>query len=167
MYCRNCGKQIANDSKFCSFCAYSTNNYNDYPNDLKEFCQFQDKYRATWLLAGEYSEKINKYYSNYINCNRNEDFDNLFIYCQKYIDLLPKLEEANQEDHRINGTPLVNKPYCLAYHKLSMAYEKSGCYNSAINVCTEAISKGYSDGTKGGFEARIKRIQKKQCEIQK
>ena len=166
MFCTNCGKQIADDSNFCSFCAYSTNSYHGYHNDLKEFCQFQDKYRATWLLAGEYTEKINKYYYNYINYNNHEDFDNLLIYCLKYIDLLPKLEEANREDHQINGTPLIDNSYCVAYHKLAMAYEKSGCYNSAINVCNEAIARHYTDGTKGGFKARIKRIQKKQDEIE-
>ena len=35
------------------------------------------------------------------------------------------------------------------------------------NICKEAISKGYTDGTKGGFEERLKRLQKKQDETKK
>lgn len=146
-------------------CTNKEDKYCRYPQDLKEFCEYRDKYNSTFLLAGEYTEYITTYYSNYINYNQRSDFDSLLFYCQKYIDLLPTLEEANKEGNRINGTPLAINPYCIAYHKLAMAYEKSGCYNSALKVCEEAQSRGYSDGTKGGFESRIKRIKKKQLEI--
>lgn len=43
--------------------------------------------------------------------------------------------------------------------------KKTGCYNSAINVCNEAISKGYSDGTKGDFESRIQKLKEKQNKL--
>ena len=70
-----------------------------------------------------------------------------------------------KEDTKINGTIYKKPYYCVAYHKLAMAYEKAQCYNSAINVCEEAIEKGYTDGTKGGFETRLNRLKKKQSEI--
>lgn len=148
------------------FCTDKNCQYYGYSNELKEFCEYQDKYLTVWNLAGEYTEKINYHYSNYINSNKKEDFNSLFLYCQKYIELLPQLEAAKKEDSRVNTTVYTNN-YCVAYHKLAMAYEKGGCYNSAINVCNEALARGYSDGTKGGFEARLARIIKKQAEINK
>lgn len=143
-------------------CTDRNSQYYGYPNDLKEYCEYQDKYGPLWNLLGNYTEKINYYYSDYINTNKHEDFNNLLSYCLKYIELLPQLEEAKKEDSRINGTVYKNPYYCIAYHKLAMAYEKAECYNSAINVCNEAIAQGYTDGTKGGFEARLKRLKKKQ-----
>lgn len=135
--------------------------YKGYSKELREYSEYQDKYGEVWNLCGEYTEKINHYYSSYINSNSKDDFNNLLHYCQKYIELLPKLEEAKQEDIKINKTNYPQKTYCIAYHKLAMAYEKAGCYNSAINVCKEAIEKGYSDGTKGDFLSRIQRIKEK------
>ena len=64
----------------------------------------------------------------------------------------------------INGTIYKKDNYSLVHHRLSMAYEKAECYNSAISICNEAIAHGYTDGTKGGFEARLERLKKKQIE---
>lgn len=136
--------------------------YYNYPDDLRAFCEYRDKYGPIWNLEGEYKEQINNYYSKYINTKETKYFIELYSYCMKYIELLPKYEEAKKEDTRINGITYKPSSYCIAYHKLAMAYEKAGHYDSAINVCKEAISKGYTDGTKGGFEARIDRIKKKQ-----
>lgn len=145
-------------------CTDKNNKYYGYSNDLKEYCEYRDKYLHVWNLSSEYTEKINHYYYNYINTSSSKDFNSLLLYCQKYIELLPQLEEAKKEDSRINNATY-DKPYCVAYHKLAMAYEKGECYNSAINVCNDAIAQGYSDGTKGGFESRLKRLRKKQAEI--
>ena len=146
-------------------CTDRSSQYYGYSNELKDFCEYTDKYSNIWNLSAKYTENINYYYSNYLNTNKQEDFNKLFLCCQKYIELLPQLEEARKEDSRVNNTIYKDKPYCIAYHKLAIVYEKSGCYNSAINVCKDAIAQGYSDGTKGGFEARLKRIIKKQTEI--
>ena len=150
-----------------NICKDKNSPYYNYPNELKVYCEYQDKYGSLWNLIGEYTEKINYYYSNYINTNNKEDFNNLYIYCNRYIKLLPQLEEAKKEDTKINGTLYKIPYYCIAYHKLAMAYEKAQCYNSAINVCKEAIEQGYTDGTKGGFEARLTRLLKKQSKINK
>ena len=112
----------------------------------------------------QYKEKINYYYYNYINTKNHSDFNSLLIYCQKYNDLLPQIEKAKEEDTKINGTIYKKDTYSLVHHRLSMAYEKAECYNSAINICNEAIAHGYTDGTKGGFEARLERLKKKQIE---
>lgn len=150
-----------------NICKDKNSPYYNYPNDLKSYCECRDKYQETWNLAGLYTEKINYYYYNYINSNNHNDFNNLLMYCQKYTELLPKIEEAKKEDSKVNGTVYKEDSYSLVHHRLAMAYEKACCYNSAINVCKEAIDKGYTDGTKGGFEARLSRILKKQTEINK
>ena len=148
-----------------NICKDKTSKYYNYDIETMKYAQYQEKYGELWNLIGEYTQKINTYYSDYINTNSKEAFNNLFVYCNRYFDLIPKFEEARKEDTRINGTIYKNPYYCVAYHKLAMAYEKAECYNSAINVCEEAIDKGYTDGTKGGFEARLNRLKKKQSEI--
>ena len=132
---------------------------------MKNFCEYRDKYTALWNLYGSYKEKINYYYYNYINTQSHSDFNNLLLYCQKYNDILPQIEEAKRVDTQMNGTVYSQDTYSIVHHRLAMAYEKAQCYNSAINVCEEAIAKGYTDGTIGGFEARLNRIKKKQNEI--
>ena len=148
-----------------NICKDKNSPYYNYPNDLKAFCEYRDKYQNTWNLYGNYKEQINHYYYNYINSNNHNDFNKLLVYCQKYTELLPKIEEAKREDAKINGTVYKEDNYSIVHHRLSMAYEKAKCYNSAINICEEAISQGYTDGTKGGFEARLNRLKKKQSEI--
>lgn len=148
-------------------CTDKNNPYYAYPNELKNFCEYRDKYQDTWNLYGKYTELINHYYYEFINTHNQNDFNKLLIYCQEYSNLLPKIAEAKKEDAKINGTVYKEDTYSLVHHRLSMAYEKAQCYNSAINVCKEAIELGYTDGTKGGFKARINRIKKKQDEINK
>lgn len=141
-----------------------TDPYKYYPKDLKEHCEYNDKYQSLFNSICFYTEQINSLYSDFINTKSEKSFNELLLYCQKYIELLPQLEEAHKEDTRINGNVYPSK-YCLPYHKLAMAYEKAECYNSAINVCQEAINLGYEDGTKGGFSARLKRLKEKQNKI--
>lgn len=146
-------------------CKDKNSKYYNYDIETMKYAQYQEKYGELWNLIGEYTQKINYYYSNYINTNKKEDFNSLFLYCSKYINLLPQLEEAKREDTEITGTVYKSPYYCVAYHKLAIAYEKAECYNSATNICEEAIKGGYTDGTKGGFEARLIRIKNKQDEI--
>lgn len=146
-------------------CKDKNSKYYNYDIKTMEYAQYQEKYGELWNLLGEYTQKINHYFSDYMHTNKKEDFNNLFSYCLKYIDLLPQLEEAKKEDTRITGTVYKTPYYCVAYDKLASAYEKANCYNSVINVCEEAMKSGYTDGTKGGFEARLTRIKNKQNEI--
>ena len=48
------------------------------------------------------------------------------------------------------------------YKRVAMMYERSGKYSDAIEICSKAIDRKLHDGTKSGFEGRIKRIKKKQ-----
>ena len=36
MYCKHCGKEIADDSKFCQYCGGSQTTENASPNDVSE-----------------------------------------------------------------------------------------------------------------------------------
>lgn len=138
------------------------NSYEDYPEESRAFYEYKQKYDPIWNLEYEYREQINNYYSKYINTKETKDFIELYSYCMKYIESLPKFKEAREAESKVIEEPTKPNTYCIAYHKLAMAYEKAEHYESAINVCKDAISKGYTDGTKGGFEARIDRIKKKQ-----
>ena len=63
-----------------NICTDKDNQYYGYPTDLKNFCEYQDKYTSLWNLYSNYIEKINYYYYNYINTNSHNDFNNLLIY---------------------------------------------------------------------------------------
>lgn len=141
----------------------NNDNYNNYPDDLKEWCISIDKYLPFWNESGKYLEEINKYYSLFINNNLDETyFKELINYCNKYIELQPILNESRLEENRINKTnyPLPNSN--IAYKKMILAYEKLQDYKTAIALCEEAISKGYTnDDTKGGYKERIEKLKNK------
>lgn len=46
--------------------------------------------------------------------------------------------------------------------QLTIIYEKDEKLQEAIDVCNFAIKHGLMDGTKGGFEGRIKKLEKKE-----
>lgn len=52
-------------------------------------------------------------------------------------------------------------PRVPTFQHLAILLTESGEYDEAIAVCEAAIRHGLSDGTKGGFIARIERIRKK------
>lgn len=53
-------------------------------------------------------------------------------------------------------------PRVPTFQKYAMFLTEKGDYQRAIEVCQSAIEHGLSDGTKGDFPERIKRIHKKQ-----
>ena len=64
--------------------------YYNYPNDLKDYCEYEDKYQYVWNLIGEYTQKINTYYSDYINTNNKEAFNNIIKPFEEVINKLKK-----------------------------------------------------------------------------
>lgn len=52
-------------------------------------------------------------------------------------------------------------PRIPAFERLAIIYEKQGKYEEVLNVCDKAMELGLRDSTKGGFEGRINKIQKK------
>lgn len=138
------------------------NQYNNYPKNLKRWCEFRDKAQPIWNLSFKYDSEIKENYTLFINNNLEKQyFNKLFINCNKYIELLPRLRQLQEEENKINNTDYSSK-YCIAYHKLALAYEKLGEYENAIKICEEAIENGFEDDkTKSGFKGRIEKIKKK------
>lgn len=75
--------------------------------------------------------------------------------CEKYcwldVELAPKVLECDWlKDARLPS-----------FQRLAIIYEKRGQYDKAIEICERALALGLNDGTKTGFEGRIKRLKKK------
>ena len=54
-------------------------------------------------------------------------------------------------------------PQVLTFKHLPTILSEDGDHDQAIEICKKAISYKLKDGTKGGFQARIKRIEKKRA----
>lgn len=146
-----------------NICKDKSNQYYNYPNDLKLWCENRDKYFTYWEQASTCIQNINENYSQFINNNLSEYyFSKLLLNCNTYIKLKPILDESIKKENEINNTNDIPSCYNIGYHKLAMAYEKLGQYQNAINICKEAIKNGYTDDkTKYGFQGRIKRLENK------
>ena len=85
---------------------------------------------------------------------RADAIDRCKEYCRKDIALFPSYSgDLLKEFDKL--------PQCPAFQQLSIIYDKEGNYQAAINVCKLALSYGLDDGTKGGFEGRLQKLEKK------
>lgn len=145
----------------------TNNKHFGYPKDLKSWCENRNKYSNTWQKYAEYREKINHYYSNFINNELNQsDLTKLENYCNKYLELIPDIIKSLKEEKSItNDTNVIindQSYYSFVYKKLVLAYEKQGNYQKAIDICQKSIDLGIiDDGTKGGFIGRAEKLSKK------
>lgn len=48
-----------------------------------------------------------------------------------------------------------------SFQRIAIIYEKQGKYKEAIDICKLALNYGLTEDTKGGFEGRIERLEKK------
>lgn len=74
----------------------------------------------------------------------------------QYLSEFPDLRQAvfdNMEDQDPKIIPV--------FKMLAIMLEEDGAYDQAVAVCRTALDNGLEDGTKTGFEGRIKRILKK------
>lgn len=74
-------------------------------------------------------------------------------FCLKDIQLFPRYSTALQQE-------IGFIPFIKTFQRLVILYEKSGQYNDAINICNLALEYELSDSTKGGYKARLHRLQK-------
>lgn len=58
-------------------------------------------------------------------------------------------------------------PRIPSFQQLVILYEKSGRYQEALDICNLALRNNLKDTTKGGYEGRIEKIQKKMENISK
>jgi len=86
--------------------------------------------------------------------------DKLITICKLDIELFPKFREAwfaRNPDYK-------HLPRIPSFQRLIQVYEDRNQLDEAIRICELAIHYGLDDGTKGGFEARMKRLRKKQSQ---
>ena len=103
-----------------------------------------------------YNQLIDIFYKQ-----RDEKIDALdkcIYYCQEDINRLTTFLEAWKKDYPHD----INLPQCPSIIKLAIIFEKRGKIKEAIELCKFAIELRLNDGTKGGFEGRLKRLEKSQ-----
>jgi hypothetical protein len=87
--------------------------------------------------------------------------DKLITICKLDIELFPKFREAWFE----KNPDYISLPRIPSFQRLIQVYEKRNQINEAIQICKLAIQYGLDDGTKGGFEARLEKLRKKQIKV--
>lgn len=106
-------------------------------------------------------QKIEKNYSLFINNNFEDKYFNTILNC--YNNILEKIEtykNLQMMNNKLTGNNNLSTKN-NAYICMAKAYEKIGNYQKAIEVCYQAIKDEFpDDGTKNGFEGRIKKLQK-------
>ena len=63
--------------------------------------------------------------------------------------------------HKIPKDEEIEIPRIPSFQRLIIIYEKQGKIKEAIELCQHAIGLGLHDNTKGGFEGRLARLQRR------
>lgn len=92
--------------------------------------------------------------------NRETHLERCIEFCQKDIELYPKLRA---EWARKN--PQYPSVGASSFQRLAIICEKQGNIDDAIKICELAISYNLKDSTKGGFQSRLSKLQKKKEKI--
>jgi hypothetical protein len=87
--------------------------------------------------------------------NSEEDLDTAMTLSRKYVDEFESLKPA-VFDSMGEGDKIVP-----VFRMLAIMLEEAGAYDQAVNICRQALAHGIEDGTRTGFEGRIKRLMKK------
>lgn len=131
-------------------------------------------------LHYDYLQLIDMYYSKR---DKEGYIDKCIHVCLKDIELYPQFKQAYIKDdlarlkllqsYRDFGSDEYNefqqeidtyefpKLSVPSFKRLAIIYEQQKRYEEAIEICEKAISYELDDGTMGGFEGRIERLQKK------
>ena len=85
---------------------------------------------------------------------------------EKYKNICLKFSEIHLEEFSVIAPNLVDKnntclPRVSTFQNYATLLTEIGEFEKAIKVCEMAISFGLDDGTKGGYQSRIERINKK------
>ena len=126
-----------------------------YHNIAVQYQNFYDKYYKNMQKASEY-------YSLFINNNLEMNYFEKVLECCNYIfENIEQFRNLEMMNNKLTGSMDITKSNS-AYTILVKAYEKLGQYENAIEICEKAIKDGFiDDGTKMGFEGRIKKLEKK------
>ena len=85
---------------------------------------------------------------------RPDAIDLTIEFCLKDIQMFPKYVKPMQKEFGCI-------PRITTVQRLAILYEKAGQYKEAIEICNLAIKYGLTDSTKGGYPARLQKLEKK------
>lgn len=85
---------------------------------------------------------------------RDDGIKKTVSYCMRDIELYPCYSKLFIKEYG-------SVPRIVTFQRLAILLEKQGAYDEAIKVCRMALQYGLHDSTKGGYEARIKKLEKK------
>ena len=103
---------------------------------------------------------VNRHYQllDQINAaHREKNYERTEKYCLEDVRIFPDFAKAYPKvypnDHVLPRIP--------SFEILAKIYDKQGKYHELIEICKLALRYKLEDSTKGGFEARIQKAQKK------
>jgi len=99
-----------------------------------------------------YNHLIELYYK--LRDERKDALEKCIYYCKEDIKQLPEFLDTWKNEYG----DIVR---CPSVQQLAIIYEKNEKFQEAIDLCNYAINLGLDDGTKGGFQGRIKRLENK------
>jgi len=127
-------------------------------DEIKERESYLDKNKIIDIHF-YYNTKIE---STYRQRDNPEYLEQCIEYCLKDIALFPEFEEAYIEYCRKWKKNYNKLDICIpSFERLAIIYEKQDRLEEAMSVCEAAIHYGLHDSTKGGFEARLDKLNKK------
>ncbi len=85
---------------------------------------------------------------------RTDAIDLTIEFCLKDIRMFPKYVKSMQKEFGCI-------PRIATFQRLAILYEKAGQYKEAIEICNLAIKYGLTDSTKGGYPARLQKLERK------
>lgn len=100
-----------------------------------------------------YNSLIELYYKQ--RDERDDAIEKCIKYCKEDIDIVDDFLDDFMEDY--DDSP----PRIPSFKRLAIIYEKQERHEEAIDVCEKAIQRDLTDKTKGGFEGRKERLEKK------
>jgi tetratricopeptide (TPR) repeat protein len=116
-----------------------------------------------------YNILIDLYYK--LRNKKDDALDKCIQYCKedlKYLDdflnSYKKEEESLNSDSPSDIYQGVSFPRIPSIERLSIIYEKQGNIEDAIKICDIALKYELKDSTKGGFQRRMERLEKKLTE---
>lgn len=113
----------------------------------------EDPYQLHFLYNGF----IKLFYKHREADPKNEE--RLIEICKMDVNLFPEFRDAwfaQNPDYNF-------LPQIPSFQRLAQVYERKDQLQDAINICLLAIEYGLDDGTKGGFEGRLIKLQKLQA----
>lgn len=153
MFCPNCGKE--GNGNFCGYCGVSMETGWRYLElNEKQFYEFQ--FSPVLKKHYDLTTKENELYNQITKAR-----DYFGIEAEQFICLAEQDIAIARNIYELCKRYKQPLPGCYSFKNLAILYENRREYDNAISVCKKAIADGYRfDGTKGGMEGRIKKLQR-------